>query len=160
MERFRMPEFFAPAPLLAVALLVANDRVFKPRFHNWVTGKLSDVAVCFFLPLFISASLGIFWPKRARARVLIGAGVAGLVFAAQETWPAFQRVFLAALRVVGGPLGLRNFVLTSDLGDLWTLLMVPVAAAYGWHRVKAIPPREPQTTTSTSDWCTEKDEKP
>jgi hypothetical protein len=155
MERFRMPEFFAPAPLLAVALLVANDRLFKPRFHNWVTGKLSDVAVCFFLPLFISALLGIFWPKRARARVLMGASVAAFVFAAQEIWPAFERVFLAALRVVGGPLGLRNFGLTSDLGDLWTLLMVPVAVAYGWHRVKAVPPHGPQTATSASGSRTE-----
>jgi hypothetical protein len=160
MERFRMPEFIAPAPLLAVALLVANDRVFKPRFHNWVTGKLSDVAICFFLPLFTSALLGIFWPKRARARVLIGAGVAGLVFAAQETWPAFERVLLSALRVVGAPLGLRGFVLTSDITDLWALLMVPVAVAYGWHRVRAVSPQGSRTATSASQSRTGEGAKP
>jgi hypothetical protein len=41
-----MTEFFAPLPLAAVALMVVNDRVLKPLFHNGVTGKLSDVAIC------------------------------------------------------------------------------------------------------------------
>jgi hypothetical protein len=39
------------------------------------------------------------------------------------------------LRVVGAPLGLEHFALTSDPTDLWTLLMVPLAVAYGFHRV-------------------------
>ena len=130
-----MPEFFAPAPLLAVALMVLNDRVLKPRFHNAVTGKLSDLAICLFLPLFTSALLGLAWRGRPRARMLVGAGLAAFVFVGQEIWPAFQRLFLGALRVVGGPLGLQHFALTSDVTDLWALLMVPVAVAYGWRRL-------------------------
>jgi hypothetical protein len=146
MERFRMPEFIAPAPLLAVGLMVANDRFLKPRFHNALTGKLSDLAICFFLPLFVSALLGIVWPGRRVTRVLAGAGAAAFVFVAQETWPAFQAPFLGALRVVGAPLGLGHFALTSDMSDLWALLMVPVAVAYGWPRradsVKRSPDRD------------------
>ncbi len=150
-----MPEFIAPAPLLAVGLMVANDRFLKPRFHNALTGKLSDLAICFFLPLFVSAMLGVVWPSRRVSRILAGAGVAALVFVAQETWPAFQAAFLGALRVVGAPLGLRRFVLTSDLSDLWALLMVPPAAAYALHRTKPARLPLPQTATSTSESRTE-----
>jgi hypothetical protein len=157
MERFRMPEFFAPAPLAAVALMVLNDRVLKWRFHNGITGKLSDVAVCFFLPLFLSACIGIVWRTQGRARVVLGGVVTVLVFTAQEIWPAFQRVFLSSLRVVGGPLGLGNFVLTSDLSDLWTMLMVPLAVVYGWRRLRAASPQTPATATSASEPCLEND---
>ena len=48
----RIGEFFAPLPLAAVALLVVNDTWLKPAFHNALTGKLSDVAVCFMMPAF------------------------------------------------------------------------------------------------------------
>ena len=130
-----MPEFLAPLPLLAVGLMVLNDRVLKPRLHNALTGKLSDVAVCFFLPLFISALLGFLWKRQPRARILVGAAIAGLFYAAQETWKGFEEAFLAVLRVVGKPLGLEHFALWSDASDLWALLMLPLAVAYGFHRV-------------------------
>jgi hypothetical protein len=131
-----MTEFFAPLPVAAVALMVVNDRVLKARFHNTITGKLSDIAICFFLPLFSSALLGVVWRRHPRVRVLVGAGLAAFVFTAQEVWPPFQEGFLAALRVVGAPLGLRYFVLTSDWSDLLALLVVPLAVAYGWKRLK------------------------
>ena len=130
-----MPEFFAPLPLLAVGLMVLNDRVLKPRLHNALSGKLSDVAVCFFLPLFVSALLGFVWKRHPRARIVVGAAIAGLFYVAQETWKGFEQAFLAVLRVVGAPLGLEHFALWSDASDLWALLMVPLAVAYGFHRV-------------------------
>ena len=40
--------------------LVVNDVWLKPAFHSALTGKLSDVAVCFFMPLLLSELLGIF----------------------------------------------------------------------------------------------------
>ena len=145
-----MPEFFAPAPLLAVALMVVNDRMLKPCFHNAVTGKLSDLAICFFLPLFTSALLGLIWRGRDRARVLMGSGLATFVFCGQEIWPGFQRLFLGALHVLGSPFGLRHFVLTSDPSDLWALLMVPVAVSYGWRRLRLSRARVDPTATSAS----------
>ena len=48
-----MREFFGPLPLAAVALLAVNDHVLKARWPGLVTGKLSDVAGCFLLPLFL-----------------------------------------------------------------------------------------------------------
>jgi hypothetical protein len=136
MQRLRMTEFFAPLPLAAVALMAVNDRYLKRWFGNAVTGKLSDLAICFFLPLFTSAVLGLVWRRHARARVVTGAAVTVAVFAGQELSPWFQDRFLAALRLVGAPLGLRRFGLVSDLTDLLALLVVPLAVAYGWQRLR------------------------
>ncbi len=132
-----MTELFAPLPIGAVALMAVNDRVLKPHFHNAITGKLSDLAICFFLPLFCSALLGVVWPRRPLARLLLAASLAAFVFAAQEIWPAFQASFLELLRWLGRPLGLRHFELTTDLSDLWALLMIPIAVAYGWRRLRS-----------------------
>jgi hypothetical protein len=158
MDRFRMTEFVAPLPLAAVAAMVVNDRFLKPWLHNAVTGKLSDLAICFFLPLFTSAALGILWRAHPRARLIVGAGLAAFVFAAQEIWTDFQRAFLAVLGTVGAPLGFRHFVLTSDTSDLWALLMVPIAVAYGWRRLKPARTEMPRTATSASESCLEKGE--
>jgi len=120
--------------------MVINDRVLKSRFHNAVTGKLSDLAICFFLPLFCSALLGIVWQGHPRIRLVLGALLAAFVFTAQEIWTGFQVTFLALLRRIGGPLGLGHFGLTTDWSDLWALLMVPLAIAYGWRRLGRLPP--------------------
>src|SRR5664279_3743288 len=144
-----MTEFFAPLPLGAVLLMVVNDRVLKTRFHNAVTGKLSDLAICFFLPLFCSALFGIAWPSQPRIRLFLGALLAAAVFTAQEIWTGFQTTFLSLLRRVGNPLGLQHFGLTTDWSDLWALLMVPLAVGYGWRRL-ARPPA-PATATSASE---------
>jgi hypothetical protein len=135
-RRFSLREFFAPWPLVAVALMVVNDRWLKGMFHNGVTGKLSDVAICFFLPLFSSALLSLVWQRHPRARIFVGAVVASAVFVGQESWPAFQAGLLAMLDVVGRPLGIARFQLTADPTDLLALLMVPVAVWYGLRRVR------------------------
>ena len=50
------PDLLLSAPLVgALALLVVNDHLLKPLFHNAVTGKLSDVAGLFALTLFCRA---------------------------------------------------------------------------------------------------------
>ena len=74
----RAPEFFAPVPLLSVAVLALNDHVLKARFHNALTGKLSDLAGCFVLPLFVSALLAMIsaWPLRTRLQLGAAATVA------------------------------------------------------------------------------------
>jgi hypothetical protein len=52
-----------PAFVLSLALLLANDFVFKAAYPGWVTGKLSDVAGLFVLPYF----LAWLWPQRRTA---------------------------------------------------------------------------------------------
>ncbi|OJJ17672.1 hypothetical protein BKI52_27815 [marine bacterium AO1-C] len=43
--------------VLGLVLLLLNDFVFKSVFHNWWTGKLSDLAGLFIFPIFLSAFL-------------------------------------------------------------------------------------------------------
>jgi hypothetical protein len=133
----RSGEFFAPLPLAALALTVANDLWLKPALHDGLTGKLSDVGVCLFMPLFVSELLGLCFGVRPRARLWAGALVTGILYTLQEVVPPFIRLALAVLRTIGPWLGIhRRFQLTSDWTDLFCLLLIPVAAAYGSRRLR------------------------
>lgn len=133
----RSGEFFAPLPLAALALTVANDLWLKAAFHSELTGKLSDLGICFFMPLFLSELLGIFFGAPARARLWIGAVVTIAVYTAQEVVPPFARLSLTVLRAIGPRMGIHGvFELTSDWTDLLCLLLVPVAVSYGARRLR------------------------
>jgi hypothetical protein len=135
-------EFFAPLPLAAVALLVVNDTWLKPGFHNALTGKLSDLALCFFMPLFVSEVLGLVFRLSPPRRLAIGAAVTAALFTALEVVPPFTRFALGMLTAVGPHLGItRRFQMTSDGTDLFCLALIPVAVAYGLHRVSTIAAR-------------------
>ena len=58
-EDLPIGEALHPVALLAVVVLVVNDWVLKPRFHDAVTGKLSDVAGLVFAPVLLSAVIGL-----------------------------------------------------------------------------------------------------
>lgn len=123
-----MPEFFAPAPLAAVALMALNDHVLKARFHNDATGKLSDVAVCFFLPLLVSGVLGLVMPARRGWRLAIGAATTAVVFVAIELSDGFGAAYVHVTKILGAPLGIRGGgALTRDMTDLFALGAIPVA---------------------------------
>jgi hypothetical protein len=127
-------EFVAPVPLLAVMLMLVNDRLLKAAFHNAVTGKLSDVAGCFFLPLFVSALVGLVWPAQVRTRLWLGAAVTCAVFVPICLSRAVADAWVVALSLVGGWVGLRGYALASDPTDLLTLPLVWVAVLYGRAR--------------------------
>lgn len=128
-----LAELGAAAPLGAVCLLAANDHQFKHLFHNTLTGKLSDVAICFLLPLMVSAALGLVcgWP--GRRRLAVGAVVATLVFTLLELSDPAGALFVRATRA----LGLGGGTLTRDPTDLLALALVPLAVAYGRRRLAA-----------------------
>lgn len=133
----RSGEFFAPAPIASVALLIANDRWLKPTYHNALTGKLSDVAICFFLPLFVSELLGLAFGVTPRARLWVGAVVTTLLFAGLEEVAPFTRFAIRCLSNVGPLIGVSApFRMTSDWTDLLCLVAVPVAIAYGRQRLE------------------------
>lgn len=136
-ERLRLPEFFAPLPLAAVGLLALNDHVLKSAYGNWITGKLSDVAICFFLPLFVSALLGLAGTAtRGTQRVFAGCAIAAAVFVGQEMVPAIAAAFCRVMPLFSEPLGgSGSCVLTRDPSDLACLAMIPVAGAYGLRRL-------------------------
>jgi hypothetical protein len=131
-----MREFFAPAPLLAVALMGLNDAYLKYRFHNALTGKLSDLAGCFFLPLFVSALLALVTPLRLATRLGIGATVTVVLFGAIKlSQPVGDNVCLA-MDWVGRRVGTGCGRIIADRSDLLALPCVLLALLQGYwsHR--------------------------
>lgn len=132
----RSGEFFAPLPLAAVALLVVNDVFWKRAFHNELTGKLSDVAVCFFMPLFVSELLGLGFALVPKLRLATGAVATAVLFSLLEVVPWFTARTLAVLTWVGSYVGLHGgFVMTRDLTDLACVPLVLVGYVYGARRL-------------------------
>jgi hypothetical protein len=136
-------EFFGPLPLAAVALLALNDRFLKPLFANEITGKLSDVAICFFLPLYLSALFGLALRWRLERRLLAGAVLGGVVFAALEMSDVVGTWFCRLLPLVRAPFGVHGAVLTRDPTDLFCLAFVPLAWWYGLRWGRDCPPPPP-----------------
>jgi hypothetical protein len=129
----RSGEFFAPLPL---GVLVLNDVCLKQRFHNFWTGKLSDVAVCFLMPLFVAESLGLALALAPRVRLTCGAVITAALFSALELLPWLSQRTVALLDRVGPYLGLgRGFAMTSDWTDLACVPWVLAAYAYGARRL-------------------------
>jgi len=143
----RMPEFLAPLPLCAVALMAVNDRWLKPAFHNALTGKLSDVAICFFLPLYVSALLALVTRWSPRWRVGVGAVFTAALFTVLKVSPAGAALFCQLLRPVGALLGFESFRAVVDPTDLIALPLVGAAVHYGLasQRTRAIPPNGVET---------------
>jgi hypothetical protein len=135
-ERLAMREFFAPASLAAVVVMGVNDHLLKARLHNAFTGKLSDVTGCFFLPLFLSAVLGLIGGWRLRTRVAVGGVLTALVFTTLELSTRADALFGRAVSLVGGPLGIHGASMTRDLTDLWALAFVPAGCLYGLNRAR------------------------
>lgn len=127
----QMRELVSPLPLAAVAVLAVNDHVLKWRFPGFVTGKLSDLAGCFVLPLFLSALLALAtrWSLRTRLRAGTLATVA-FFSAIKISAPAADAV-AAALGWAGAPLGLGGGPLLADPGDLIALPLAAAAYAFG-----------------------------
>lgn len=134
--RSRHPEFFSVVPLGAVVLLWLNDTFLKARFHNALTGKLSDLAGCFVLPLFVAVLLvPLGWSLRVR--VGFGALFTTLFFAAIKTFDGAARTTASTLQWVTTSLGVEGaHRLLADRTDLVALAMVPLALlfAHAVHR--------------------------
>jgi len=127
-------ELLAPIPLAAIALFGLNNFVLKRMFGGFITGKLSDVLACFFLPLFVSSTIGFFARRSpVRARVAIGCVVSATAFAAVKVSPAISHSLDRAIAFVASPIGttIPNRV---DPTDLVALPIVMLAYAYARAR--------------------------
>jgi hypothetical protein len=132
----RSGEFFAPLPLAALALLVANDVWWKSAFHNELTGKLSDLAVCFLMPLFVSELLGLSLAVAPRVRLAAGAAFTAVLFTLLEIVPWCTELALAALTWLGPYVGLPGgYRMISDPTDLLCVPLVLLAYGYGARRL-------------------------
>ncbi len=132
-RRSALSELGSLLPLAMIGLLIANDHVLKFVFHSAITGKLSDVAICFILPLLVSAALGLAARIDVRRRLWIGAVVAAIVFSAVEMSDRAGGWFI---RMVAIAFGAKQTVLTRDPTDLLALACVPLAVAYGRWRAR------------------------
>jgi hypothetical protein len=126
-----MPELVAPLPLAAVALLAVNDHLLKRRWPGFATGKLSDVAGCFVLPLFLSAVLAVLtrWP--ARTRLTLGSAATLVFFTALKLSPVTADAVSGVLHLVWAPLGAARGRIVTDPTDLAALPLAVAAWAWG-----------------------------
>jgi hypothetical protein len=115
----------SPGILAGLALLLANDFLFKPLFHNALTGKLSDFAGLFVFPLFWSALL----PRRRREAYALSA--LGFVF-----WKSSHSQTLID---AWNALGVLNVGRVVDPTDLMALAVLPFSYVYA-RRATAPPP--------------------
>lgn len=139
-----------PPALLAIAVLALNDFVLKPLVPSWLTGKLSDVAVLFFLPLLLSGVIGLALPRRWRAgeglALGLGYGLTLVGFVLLKASPSSAGWLAETVHEATG-FRLRALADPSDLLTLpflalsaWWRVSGPLASrpAFGW-RVLAVP---------------------
>ena len=136
-------EFVAPLPLFVVALFAVNNHWLKQAWPGVVTGKLSDFAACFFLPLFFSALLGPLLPGRLRLRLGVGVGVTAVGFTAVKVLPGASQLLDAALSALTGLVGLGPSLNLVDPTDLVALPMLGVAYVYGARHAGKVAPFPP-----------------
>ena len=116
MPRTHLGLLTSPAFLFGLTLLLVNDAILKPAFHNAITGKLSDFAGLFVFPLFFIA----FFARFRRSILLIT--VIGFIF-----WKS-----QASQPLIDWMNGWLHFPVarTVDFTDLIALIMVPLAGIY------------------------------
>ncbi len=124
-----------PAPALAFAVVALNDLWLKPHHPGWLSGKLSDLGLCFLLPVFLVAlwEWGAWIVARLRGGGAWGGGGGvslGACLLASGYFAALQLLPIAAVLHVEA-LGLlapgRGFAVTPDPSDLWALVSTPLA---------------------------------
>jgi len=126
----RAPEFFSALPLAAVALLAVNDHLLKAAFHNTLTGKLSDFAGCFFLPLFVSATLSFVTRWSLERRLWWGVAATLTIFVPVNLSRAAADLVCRAVELVSIPLGIGAQRIASDPTDLIALPMIALSLHY------------------------------
>ena len=134
-----------PVTLLAVVVLIVNDWVLKPRYHGFVTGKLSDVAGLAFAPVILSSAIGVVLhaaaaagarvdPSLTRRRLLLCIAATAVGFAAVKLSPAASQGAAQLL----GHLG-REASIYLDPSDLLCLPALGVAYVIGRDELRRVP---------------------
>jgi len=119
-----------PLVLLALALLVVNDHVFKAAAagSRWstVTGKLSDICGVFFLPVLLVAGIELAAALRARVRRLTPVSNRLLGMRATFFVALFVALFFALMKTVPAV----GALYAHALGALqWPVLALAAAAS-------------------------------
>jgi hypothetical protein len=133
------PEFFGFPPLTAVGLFALNNFVLKRAWPGLVTGKLSDLLICFFLPLFVSALMQRVSRLGATTRVAAGIALTAAIFIAVKTSATASRVLDRDIALLLQPFGVRTARNCVDVTDLWALPMLALAWLYARRTALAGP---------------------
>jgi hypothetical protein len=103
--------------LASIFLLLLNDLVLKYEFHNYLTGKVSDLAGLFAFPYFIAC----FFPRKIKPVYLL-TGILFVFWKSEFSQPIFN--FFQ-----NNGIGIDR---TVDYSDLFTLLILPISYKY-WN---------------------------
>ena len=138
-----------PLTLVCVGLLVINDWVLKPRFHGFVTGKLSDLAGLAFAPVILSAAIGLVLhaaaslgarvdPSLSRRRLLLCILATAIGFTIVKLSPAASQGAAQLLAHLG-----RDASIYLDPSDLFCLPALGIAYAIGRDELRRVPLGKP-----------------
>ncbi len=111
--------------MIAVTLVVVNDQILKERYSNWLTGKLSDIAGVFVLPIVIVSAVEL-------ARWATG----------RESWRSFRHELVLAVAITA--IGFAMVKLVGPVGDAyanaigWTRASIASLAHWEWRPVTPI----------------------
>jgi hypothetical protein len=114
--------------LVALAVLWLNDHVWKMDHPGLLTGKLSDFAGLFMLPIVVDGVLRRVGLESRRATLLVTA-LGALWFALANLWAPAQLAYawtFGALRSLVTASAVHPVVLTPDATDLLALPMVGI----------------------------------
>lgn len=131
-ERLPGAWLLSPVALGSFALVAWNDLWLKRHHPGALSGKLSDVGLCIFLPIFVAAVLE--WATYAAGRradvTRAACAIAALYFAAIKLWPAATHLHVAAL---GALVPRWHFRAVTDPIDLVCLPAIAIA----WWTMRA-----------------------
>lgn len=138
-----------PVSVLSLAVLVINDHFLKQRYHDLLTGKLSDGAGLVFFPLFLASLTEVLlsivirkqWciPKRGLGICILATGA---VFGLTKTFTPIGHIYRTLIAVMEWPFfavesKLRGSVVPGVSGthlvhDLTDLLVLPLLIVPWW----------------------------
>jgi hypothetical protein len=136
-------EALHPVTLGALAVLVVNDWVLKPRWPSAITGKLSDVSGLVAAPLVLTALVGLVLlaarklgahiePHLTQRRLVLAIAATGGVFAAIKLSARAAGWFADAISVV------RPASVALDRTDLWCLPALAIAYWIGRDELRRL----------------------
>ena len=110
-----------PVALVALVLVIFNDRVLKVRYPSELSGKLSDFAGLVFFPLFLVATIeGARWLRRRTGweltsrSVVVAVVVVGTAFVAIKVSHPAGEVYRTVMGMVLYPLDLLSSVIAGN----------------------------------------------
>jgi len=143
-------------PLLALAVMAANDHYIRIRWPSWLTGKLSDFAVVLVLPFLLTAtydyvlfllravippvaSRRFLKPGLTHARLAVSMGLTALVLSSINLSERCRDLYLAFLHAVD-PFGvLGNYKYVVDPSDCIALVLLPAVWWWGQRTLRTRP---------------------